>query len=333
MVFGSGLGSQLSFGKESAYGTAATLNHFLPADKVSLKEVKGIVEGGGFQGQLGKLSTRRRQTTTHATGTIDTQITNRGLGLFLQNLMGTSVTPVQNGSTTAYTQTHTWADNYGKSLTIQNSVPTLGGTAVPYTFKGCKTVSLDLSVDTTSTTPFMGTWTYDAKEVVTNIVVPAASYTTSTYPFVGRDVAIVIDTAGDTTPSTSVDGVTKLSLKIERPQKTDRFYFGASGVTAEPVQNDWGKITGVLTVDFLAAATFADRFASQSGFSLGITATGSAIGVSGYNDTFQVILPYCVLDGDTPTVESQDVVSGDFPFTVYFDTSPFITVISDESSL
>jgi len=40
MVFGSGLGSQLSFGKESAYGTAATLNHFLPADKVLEPAVK-----------------------------------------------------------------------------------------------------------------------------------------------------------------------------------------------------------------------------------------------------------------------------------------------------
>lgn len=37
MVVASGIGSQLSFGKESSYGTAATLNHFIGADKVSLK--------------------------------------------------------------------------------------------------------------------------------------------------------------------------------------------------------------------------------------------------------------------------------------------------------
>ncbi len=105
MVLGTGLGSQLSFGTESTYGTAGTLNHFLPADKVSVKQVLNIVQGGGFQGNMSALGSRRRVTTKGGAGPIETQVLNRGMGLFCQNLMGTSVTPVQIGGTTAYSQT------------------------------------------------------------------------------------------------------------------------------------------------------------------------------------------------------------------------------------
>lgn len=331
MVFGSGLGSQLSFGKESTYGTAVTMDHFLPADKVSIKQNKTIVQGGGFQGQLGTLSARRRQTVTQASGPIDTQVTNRGMGLFLQNLMGTSVTPVQQGSTTAYKQTHTFATAFGKSLTIQSSVPSTDGTANPYTFKGCKFPAAEFKFVVGES--LMATWTVDAKEVVENISVPAASYTTSNYQFVGTDGAVTTGTAGSTSPATATTGVSKVSVKFDRPMKTDRFYFGASGLKAEPLQNQFVKITGVITADFVDKSVWADRFASQSGFSLGITMTGAAIGSSGYNDTFKIVLPYVYLDGDTPTVESADVISGDFPFTVELDTAPFIEVISDETTL
>jgi hypothetical protein len=45
------------------------------------------------------------------------------MGLLLQALMGTTVTPVQQVATAAYLQTHTLADTAGKSLTIQKGVP------------------------------------------------------------------------------------------------------------------------------------------------------------------------------------------------------------------
>jgi hypothetical protein len=297
MVLGTGLGSQLSIGTESTYGTAGTLNHYLPADKVSIKQVQNIVQGGGFQGNMSALGTRRRVTTKGAAGPIETQILNRGMGLFCQNLMGTTVTPVQISSTTAYTQTHTWATNTGKSLTIQSTVPSTDGTANPYTYKGCKFPSVEFTYEVGAN--LMATWDVDARDVTEATAVPAASYTVSTYQFVGTDTGVTVGTYGSTAPASAATGVSKVSVKFERPMKTDRYYFGTTGLKSEPLQNDFYKISGVITADFVDKTLWADRFAAQTGFSLQFQALGSAIGSSGQVDTFQVTLPCVYLDGDT----------------------------------
>ena len=332
-VIGSGLGSQLSYGKETTYGAGVTMDHFLPADKVSIKQVLNIVQGGGFQGQLFELGARRVITTKGGTGTIETQVTNRGMGLFFQNLMGTSVTPVQIASTTAYTQTHTFAINAGKSLTIQSAVPDTTGTARPYTFQGCKFPSLELTYEVDKNLD--AKWAVDAQQVVEATAVPAASYDATLRQFVGTDVGITVGTYGSTTPATAATGVKKVSIKIERPFKMDRYYLGASGLKAEPLQNAFTKMTGTIEADFVDKTLWADKFNAQTGFSLQLQAVGAAIGVSGSNDTFQVTLPCVFLDGDTPTVEGADVISGSFPFTVLFDGTnlPFVKIISNETSL
>jgi len=334
MAIGTGLGSQLSFASESTYATNVTPSKFLPVNKASLKEVKNFTQGGGLQGAALQIGARRNVTTVGGTGSIETQVFNRGLGLWLQTLMGTTVTPVQQSSTTAYKQTHTFAsDNSGKMLTVQSAVPTTAGTLASYTFAGCKVSSAEFSFDVASisTASFM----IDAAKVVTGVSVPAASYDNTLRPFVGTDAAITVGTYGSTSPATAAVGVKKITVKVERPMKMDRYYAGQSGVKAEPVPNDFAKITGTIDADFVDKTLWADRFATQSGFSLQVTLTGAAIGSSGFNDTFQVTLPCVYLDGDTPTVEGQDVISGSFPFTCLWDgtNTPSIVVMSNETTL
>jgi hypothetical protein len=131
-----------------------------------------------------------------------------------------------------------------------------------------------------------------------------------------------------------VAGVKKVDVKIPRPLKTDRFYFGANGLKAEPLTNARAQISGSINADFVDKTIWADRFASDAGFSLVVEAKGALIAGTFYQ-TFRITLPGCYLDGDTPTLSSEDVVNGSFPFSVRFDGTnlPKIEYISTDVTL
>jgi len=334
MTIGSGLGSQLGFAEEVEYGTAVTPTHFLPVDKASLKEDKTIVQGGGLQGSAIQLGARRNTTTVGGSGSLECQLLNRGMGLWFQNMMGTTVTPEQLETTTAYKQTHTFdSDNSGKMLTIQSVIPTTSGVQEPYTYTGCKFTDLELGFEIDKNiTLKVGV---DAAEVVEDVTIAAASYDNTVRPFVGTDLDIFVGDYGSTTPAVDAIGVTKVTVKFERPMKTDRYYAGAGGLKAEPVPNGFVKIDGTISADFVDKTLWADRFKDQEGFSLLLKLVGQPIGTSGYSDTVEVTLPCCFLDGETPAAEGEDVISGDFGFTALWDGTsvPEVVIISDEDEL
>lgn len=330
MGIASGIGSQVGVAAESVYGTYVAPAKFLQADKVSLKKVKTTAQANGIAaGRLVPLASGRVVTTRAASGTIDHEVLNSGMGLLVQALMGTSVSPVQQGATTAYLQTHVLADTIGKSLSIQAGVPMTTGVVVPYTYLGCKVIAgqftFDISKETTAQ------WTIDARDVTDAQTLAAASYSVNTRPFVGTDMTVKAGTFGS---ETAVSGVTKVDVKFDRGHNVGRYYFGAAGLKAEPVINGWPKIGGTITADFVDRTIWADRFATDSSFSLVVESVGTLISGTYYN-TFRITLPTCFLDGDTPMATSLDVVNGAFPFVYLFDGTnlPKIEIISTDTTL
>ncbi len=332
MGIASGIGSQVGLAAEATYGTYVAPTRFLQADKVSLKKVKNTVQSAGFaSGRLMQLASGRVVTTHAASGTLNSEILNRGMGLLIQALMGTSVTPVQQGATTAYLQTHTLADTLGKSLTIQSGIPDRAGVVHPYSYLGCKVTGADFSWDLAKDAT--AAFTIDARDVDETPTLAAASYSAGARPFVGTDVTIKVGTYGS---EASVSGVTKADVKFDRGHKLDSFYFGANGLKAEPVINAWPKIGGTITAEFVDKTVWADRFAADTSFSLVLEAVGLPIGTSGSNDTFRITLPTCFLDGDTPMADTLDVISGQFPFVCLLDDAadlPKIEIISADTTL
>jgi hypothetical protein len=330
MGVASGIGSQVGFVNETTYGTYVAPTRFVQADKVTLKKKKNTIQGNGLAaGRLMQLGSRRVVTTQAAEGALELEVVNKGLGLLIQALMGTSVTPVQQASTTAYLQTHTLADPIGKFLTIQVGVPQASGTVAAYSYSGCKVLGGQFTFEVDKEVE--ATFDIDARQVVDTQSLVAASYATATRPFVGTDTSIKVGTFGS---EAAVTGVKKATVKIQRPSADDRFYLGAAGLKAEPIINDFAKLTGTISADFVDKTIWADRFASDTGFSLALEAVG--LQISGiYYDTFRITLPQCFLDGDTPTVDGPDVVSGDFPFVCLFDGTnlPKIEIISTDTTL
>ena len=137
---GSGLGSSLGTASETTYGAFVTPTKWVEYGSHTLKWVPKRVVGTGLaNGLLVQRDAQRVTTTQTVVGDVKTHGFYKGLGQWLGALMGSLTSaPVQQGGTTAYLQTHTLADVFGQSLSIQAGIPQLGGTIVPRNWAGCK---------------------------------------------------------------------------------------------------------------------------------------------------------------------------------------------------
>lgn len=312
MAIGSGLGSQLGVAAESTYGTFVAPTKFLEFTKESVQLKKTTAQSQGMaSGRLVALSSRRVVTQKEVQGSIDLEVTNKSFGLLLQALMGTTVTPVQQGATIAYLQTHTLADTAGKSLSIQKGVPLTTGTVADYSATGCKVTSAEFSCEVGGM--LTSTFEFDGKTVSESETLASPSYPLMS-PFHFGQMAVKTGTFG---AETALDGIRKVSVKIERPLAVDRFYAGQSGLKKEPISNDLVKISGSLEADFVAT-TLADMFVSDAATSLVWEFVGDQI-VSPHNYTFRVVIPAIHIDDEPPTVDGPEVIRTTFNFTGLFD--------------
>jgi hypothetical protein len=328
MGIGSGLGAQLGIAAETIYGTFVAPTRFLEFTKESLVLKKTTAQSAGIApGRLLALSSRRVVTRREASGSIDLEVTNKGMGLLLQALMGTSVTPVQQATTTAYLQTHTLASVAGKSLTVQKGVPLTTGTVTDKTFVGCKVVSGEFSCEVGGM--LTASFEIDGKDCDETQTLAAASYSNMT-PFHFGQMAVKSGTFGT---ETALDGIRKVSVKIERPQDVERFYAGQSALKKEPVENDLVKITGSLDTDYVSTA-LDDLYTSDGATSLVWEFVGPNI-ASTYFETFRITLPAVKLDEGPPVVDGYGVVKPTFNFTALYDGTnlPKIEYISTDVTL
>ncbi|MER6431594.1 phage tail tube protein [Streptomyces sp900105245] len=328
MAIGSGLGAQLGIAAETTYGTYVAPAKFIEFTKESLVLKKTTAQSAGIAaGRLLALSSRRVLTRKEVSGSIDLEVTNKSMGLLLQALMGTTVSPVQQGATTAYLQTHTLADIAGKSLTIQKGVPLTTGTVTDKTFLGCKVTSGEFSCDMGGM--LTGSFEFDGKDCDESQTLAAASYSNMA-PFHFGQMALKTGTYG---AETALDGIRKVSVKIERPQDTERFYANQAALKKEPISNDQVKITGTLETDYVAT-TLDDLHTSDAATSLVWEFVGANI-ASTYFDTFRITLPAVRLDEGPPVVDGFGVVKPSFNFTALYDgTNPVkIEYISTDTAV
>ena len=328
MAIGSGLGAQIGIAAESSYGTFVAPSKFLEFTKESLALKKTTAQSAGIAaGRLMALASRRVLTRKEVQGTLEMEVTNKGMGLPLQTLMGTTVTPVQQGATAAYLQTHTLASVAGKSLVIQKGVPLTSGTVTDKTFVGCKITSGEFSCGVGEM--LTASFEIDGKDCDESQTLAAASYSAMS-PFHFGQMALKAGTFG---AETALDGIRKVSVKVERPQDVDRFYANQSALKREPIENDQVKITGSLESDYVAT-TLDDLHTSDGGTSLVWEFVGPLI-ASTFFETFRITLPVVKLDEGPPVVDGFGVVKPTFNFTALYDLTnlPKIEYISTDVTL
>ncbi|GAA2929859.1 phage tail tube protein [Streptomyces enissocaesilis] len=316
MAIGSGLGAQVGIAAEVSYGTFAAPTKFIEFTKESLALKKTTAQSAGIAaGRLVPLSSRRVVTQRQASGSLEMEVTNKAMGVLLQSLMGTTVTPVQQAATAAYLQAHLLADTAGKSLVIQKGVPMTTGTVTDKTFVGCKVVSAEFSCEVGGM--LTASFEIDAKDCDETQTLAVATYPAMS-PFHFGQMSVKTGIYGT---ETALDGIRKVSLKIERPQAVERFYAGQAGLKKEPISNDQVKISGSLEGDYVSTL-LDDLHTSDAATSFVWDFTGPIIEAAhAERITFKV--PAIRLDDTPPVVEGFDVIKPTFNFTGLYDgTNP-----------
>lgn len=325
MAIRSGLGGQVGLSKETTYGTYVAPTKFVEVATESMQKVVNRIDGGGMAaGRLARLASRRIETNTSGSGSLTMQVPNQGFGVLLENLMGTTVTPVQQGTTTAYLQTHTLADNWGKSFTLQKGVVDIdSGTSQAFNFLGCKITAAEFACGVDE--DLQATLEIDARQVEDTSALAAASYPTGLAGFAFHQGTIKIGSTVGT--ATNVAGVRRVSTRIERPMKTDRFVYNQGGLKDQPILNEYTNISGTFDIDFMNKADFIDRFVDNTQFAVVWEFVGSLI-ASTYYYTFRVELPACFMDGALPQLDGPDVHQVSVPFVVRSDgTNPVASIL------
>lgn len=327
MSIGSGLAHSFGFSAETTYGTYVAPTKWVEVESTGIKKVKNTYQGGSMAaGRHVRLGSRRYVTSQAGAGPVKLQVPSKGIGLLLQALMGGTVTPAQQAATAAYLATFPLADPFGNKLTMQGGVPDLAGTVRPYTFLGCKVLAIEFTCGIDE--PLMATVEVDCRKVSEVETLASPSYS-STNCFHFAQSAVKLGTYDS---EAVVDGIRKMTVRIERKSRTDRFYHGNAGLKSEPIVNDYTMISGTVEADYLDKTVFADRFAGDTATALDWVFTGPNI-ESTYDETFRIRVPQIFFNGDTPTVDGPDVVSGSFPFEGTYDgtnvAASIITISTD----
>jgi len=329
----SGLGATWGFGKESSFGTIATVSHWLTINDDKVAGVKKTAQSQALHGGLYELASRRVLASFAAAGQVDLDVTTTKLGLLLQAMIGSpsSTAPVQQSTTTAYLQTHVSGDTVGESLTLQSGRPSVDGTINAFTYNGCKVTAWDLSVGTAALAKLA--LTFDGVDESISSTYVAPSYVPAAVLswkdgalLVGGTVAstggVITAITGGTAPSGTVSAV---DLKGANGFDITRQQIG-SLVKSEQLANAFRKYTGSLTVEFANLTDFYAFYRSDANLALQFTLTGGVI-ASSYNYELQVLIPAIKIDTDSITTDGPAILKQTLPFVVLDDgVNPVIQI-------
>lgn len=333
MAIGAGLAAQVGIANETTPNTPVAVTTFTKFLTETLEARPNFVQGAGLGGALLiEEAARRYLVSQDAGGGVTFEVPNKGLGKWMQAMMGSySTATTQLGASAAYQQIHNVGSTDGKSFTLQKGIPDIAGTVNPLTLAGCKVMDWTL----TSSPNAIATLalTIDAQSVQPTgagaLGLQTASYSASTALYTFNELqaqtfAAYTTAAGLWTPTSPTEyKIRNLTLKGGQPKDNTRWVSNTT-TKAEQVVNNWQPVTGTLDIDFgvgASAMAWYNQFVGNSSIGLQLTFTGPLI-ASTYFNTLQFTMPAIFLEqGTTPQVSGPGVVSASIPFTALSDAS------------
>lgn len=309
-----GLGSQFGVKKETVWGTAVTVDTFFEytSEAYTLERAYhdslGLVAGRTFSP-----SARTKATTRASTGGVTMELPYKKSGFFFDQMVSGTITPVQQGGTTAYLSTfNVGASVPAKSFTTQINKPMSNTGDNAFTYPGCVLTEAAFSVEIGGA--LMSTFSTVNKDETTTTTTPAgAALATATY-VTGNEVwvhpEITLTYAGS-----AIGGITGVNWTWTQPMKADRFFLDGSGVIAKPVPNGLASVTGTLTGEFYDNTAYA-AFRSGAFATLVVTGTGPTAIASTFFPTFKNTFAAIQIRGSSPQVDGPDILDLSIPFVV-----------------
>lgn len=324
----SGLGSSFGLKKETTYGTAVVVDKFYEYDSEGFGLDPSFLESGGLRaGRTFQQAARTKKTTHQAPGSVSLDVPTKGFGAILDLLHGASVSPVQQGGTAAYLQTHPIGTTLvNKSATVQVNKPDTSATDRAFTTLGAMVASWQFSLDTSGVLKCQ--LTFDGRDEKTDIALAPASYVAGVDSFDFTD-ALVTTLAG-----ANLASVTGFTLSGSNTLKTNRWFLGSGALKAKPIPTGFTEVTGTLDCEFESLSAY-NHFAAGNPIAIVIPIEGAVIAAT-HKYTWKADMPACQIRGETPKVGGPDVLTQTIPFKVLDDgtNAPLtLTYMSTDTAL
>lgn len=333
MPVGSGMAGSLGVAAESTYGTRVAPNRFYKMRSASHNFLPNRVQGEGINsGSYGPNAAHFAQTYEAADGTYAIDVHYKRMGVLLNCLMGGGGTPVQQGASAAYLQTHSLGNTLGKSFTGQVGAPQRDGTVRCHEITGGKVISAELSC---AVDGYLGM----------NVQVDARKFdATQTLATVSHDAGVKAFHGGQMVfkagaySSESAIKIRSMQATIERPHDTEDYVSSNGGLKDEPVPNGPANITGSVTVDWNGASGKAiqDWLLALTHNSVVYEWVDPTAIAASYFPTFALDIPNVTWDGDIQGVDGPSELQSTFNWTWRDDESgnvPRIRYMSTDIAL
>lgn len=305
--------------KETTYGTYVAPSSVLTFTQETLEQKPTFVDGTGLRpGRRTTYNSQRAIGKQEFTGDITVDASAAEPGILFEAFMGAGVSTILG--TTAYQHFFTMAADYLPSYTVQKSIPPLGGAAgIPFSFTGMQCSGLDLDAKEGGLLSLVTHWMGQALSTTQTAITPTYPAVDELFSYVGGSLQVggtpTTPTATTlSTGGTSVADVVDISLKLDNALDAGGFALGGQGARTRPAAALNGKHTGTMTAEF-RDQTFWNSFVTNLPLALVLNFQGSLIETTFYN-ALQVYLPIIRLEGETPKIQSGQIVTQAIPFTV-----------------
>ncbi len=309
---------------ESTYGTAVSPTRAYEGQSDDWQRDVEFISSQGFRdGMQTTRSDRYDLVSLGATGTVQLDFLNKGMGLILQHALGASVAPAQQGGTAAYLASFSTNDTGpAGSYTWQMLRTDTGGTSRCFTYEGC--VATNLSFEAALGSNVNMSITYDAETEQTSTGAATPSYVASSTPFPFTTVAIEID-------DSAVTNVTGASIDLDLGMKTDRRFLQGSATKGQPQRASVPAYSGNLTAEFSSLADY-NNFVAGASHKVEIIATqGTAISGS-YYPYVHITCPAVRFEGSSPVASLDDLTTIELPFTILDNGSDAAVTVATMST-
>ena len=323
----SGNDFRIALAKETTYGTRVAPTRFfaITGEDIAFARQRAFSAALG----MGRWTRPSVLTTRTGAGSISGEVPTTGFGYLLDALHGNTVTPVQDGATTSYTQTHTLDTPPSKSYSLQKQIPPVtSSTLVPLDYTG---VMFTGGATFNWATGAQGLLTYDLPVTVQDettgqtLVTYVAPTAWAPYAFMQGTVTI----GGAAEANVMGNG----SLAIGYSMRDDAYTLGGTGTIAKPVETDKPTASMTFTADF-NDLTNITRVTNNTIADVVLKFEGATI-ASTFKYTFQVTLQDCVFTSPSPTVNDAGPVQQGITLTAASTTGdpPIILYRSTDTTL
>ena len=307
-----------AIGEESTYGTPVATPAIIQTTSDNWEVTSQTFTNEGYHpGKQAVIDIQHDTIITGATGDISTFIFDKGMGLFLKHVLGSSSVAPLASVTGAHTQTfETNSDGPTTSYTIQLNKVDADSTNRIYTYNGCIPTGFDFSLarDAEPTV----TINYDSSaEVISSATTTLA--TVAARPYTWRNFSMEINNA-------AIEEIYSFNLTGNLNMKTDRYYLKGNARKAKPVRMGVPEFTGTFEADLVGD--------TAAVYSLFLAGTPVKVVVTGVHDNvitgstypkFTLTMEKCVFTGTTPKSNLGDLSTVSLPFMALWDkTNPVV---------